>query len=146
MTAIRPSKKSIEPMMIINQPANAIHPIQTAVLRNGNALDGQPGGQLLEIGSRPVASTDDQNVAVLAGDQQSWRQAGEDQPTCRSGLAGRSRAAPRPMSPNTATATIAHVYARFPVATTETRIVPAIAVPKDEPRLDTLRERPEISP
>jgi hypothetical protein len=32
------------------------------------------------------------------------------------------------------------------VATTETRIVPAIAVPKDEPRLDTLRERPEISP
>src|SRR5207247_1203863 len=87
-------------------------------------------------------------VAVLAADQrsESWRQAGEDQPTCRSGLPGRRMAAPRPMSPNTATATIAHVYARFPVATTETRIVPAIAVPKDEPRLDTLRERPEISP
>ena len=29
---------------------------------------------------------------------------------------------------------------------TETRIVPAIAVPNDEPRLETLRERPEISP
>src|SRR5215218_11481254 len=27
-----------------------------------------------------------------------------------------------------------------------TRIVPAIAVPKLEPRLDTLRDRPEISP
>ena len=29
---------------------------------------------------------------------------------------------------------------------TETRIVPAIAVPKDEPRFDMLRDRPEISP
>ena len=28
----------------------------------------------------------------------------------------------------------------------ETRIVPAIAVPSDEPRFDTLRDRPEISP
>jgi hypothetical protein len=68
---------------------------------------------------------------------------GEDQPTCRSSLAGRNTAAPRPISPNTARETIAHAYAWFPVATTETRIVPAIAVPKDEPRLDTLRERPD---
>jgi hypothetical protein len=28
----------------------------------------------------------------------------------------------------------------------ETRIVPPIAVPSDEPRLDTLRDRPDISP
>src|SRR5436190_6843888 len=55
-------------------------------------------------------------------------------------------AAPRPINPDRATTTIAHTYARFPVATTDTRIVPAIAVPNDEPRLDTLRERPEISP
>ena len=27
-----------------------------------------------------------------------------------------------------------------------TRMVPAIAVPRQEPRLDTLRDRPEISP
>jgi hypothetical protein len=32
------------------------------------------------------------------------------------------------------------------VASAETRIVPAIAVPNDEPRLETLRDRPEISP
>jgi hypothetical protein len=34
----------------------------------------------------------------------------------------------------------------FPEARSETRIVPAIAVPKDEPRLETLRDSPEISP
>jgi hypothetical protein len=34
----------------------------------------------------------------------------------------------------------------FPEARSETRIVPAIAVPNEEPRFDTLRERPEISP
>src|SRR5512132_730866 len=50
------------------------------------------------------------------------------------------------MSPNPARTIIATAYDRVPVATTDTRIVPAIAVPKDEPRLDTLRERPEISP
>src|SRR5205085_5708624 len=64
----------------------------------------------------------------------------------RSILVGSRSAAPRPASPNTARATIAHAYPRLPGATTETRIVPAIAVPNDEPRLDTLRERPEISP
>ena len=32
------------------------------------------------------------------------------------------------------------------MASSETRIVPAIAVPNDEPRLETLRDRPEISP
>jgi len=35
MTAIRPSKKSIEPMMIINQSAKAIHPVQLLVLAMG---------------------------------------------------------------------------------------------------------------
>ena len=34
----------------------------------------------------------------------------------------------------------------FPSTMAETRMVPAIAVPNDEPRLETLRERPEISP
>jgi hypothetical protein len=55
-------------------------------------------------------------------------------------------AAPRPTSPNTAIAIIASAYERLPMATTDTRIVPAIAVPKDEPRLDTLRESPDIFP
>jgi hypothetical protein len=31
------------------------------------------------------------------------------------------------------------------LARSETRIVPAIAVPKEEPRFETLRDRPEIS-
>src|SRR5881392_1538988 len=65
---------------------------------------------------------------------------------CRSSLEGRNNAAPSPMSPKTMSAARAHAYARFPVATTEIRIVPAIAVPKEEPRLETLRESPEISP
>ena len=50
------------------------------------------------------------------------------------------------MSPNTASAAIAQAYAEVPVATTETRMVPAIAVPNDEPRLEMLRDSPEISP
>ena len=54
--------------------------------------------------------------------------------------------APRPMSPIPASTPIAIPYVRFPGAAAATRIVPAIAVPSDEPRLDTLRERPEISP
>lgn len=66
--------------------------------------------------------------------------------TRRSRPAGRSRDATRPMRPATASATIARAYERVPEARSETRIVPAIAVPKDEPRLDTLRDRPEISP
>ena len=60
--------------------------------------------------------------------------------------AGSRRAATSPMSPNTASAAIAQAYAVVPVATTETRMVPAIAVPNDEPRLETLRDSPEISP
>src|SRR5215216_7540971 len=67
-------------------------------------------------------------------------------PSGRSTLAGRNIAAARPMSPTTIRATIASAYERFPVARLDTRIVPAIAVPKDEPRLDALRDRPEISP
>jgi hypothetical protein len=41
-------------------------------------------------------------------------------------------------------AIIASAYERFPVTRLDTRIVPTIAVPKDEPRFDTLRDRPEI--
>ena len=43
-------------------------------------------------------------------------------------------------------AIIASAYDRLPVARTDTRIVPAMAVPKDEPRFEMLRDRPEISP
>ena len=50
------------------------------------------------------------------------------------------------MRPNPARTISAIPYERLPVATTDTRIVPAIAVPKVEPRLEMLRERPEISP
>src|SRR5215216_2278810 len=67
-------------------------------------------------------------------------------PSGRSTLAGRNIAAARPMSPTTIRATIPSASERLPVARIDTRIVPAIAVPKDEPRLDTLRDRPEISP
>ena len=51
-----------------------------------------------------------------------------------------------PARPKIPRAIIATPYDRFPEARSETRIVPAIAVPKDEPRLEMLRERPEISP
>ena len=50
------------------------------------------------------------------------------------------------MAPATASAIIAHTYDLFPVATAETRMVPAIAVPREEPRFEMLRDRPEISP
>src|SRR5580765_4932612 len=64
----------------------------------------------------------------------------------RSSLEGRSNAAPSPISPNRMREAIAQAYDRYPGATTDTMIVPAIAVPNDEPRLETLRESPEISP
>ena len=50
------------------------------------------------------------------------------------------------MSPNTIRTAIAQRVGAVPVATTETRIVPAIAVPKEEPRFEMLRDSPEISP
>jgi hypothetical protein len=74
---------------------------------------------------------------VLATGQ--WRTAGR---YARSSLAGSSPAAPRPISPNTRRTIIAAAYDRVPSAMAETRIVPAIGVPKDEPRLEMLRERP----
>ena len=43
-------------------------------------------------------------------------------------------------------ASIATAYERVPRATADTRMVPAIAVPNEEPRLETLRDSPEISP
>src|SRR4029077_3129561 len=75
-----------------------------------------------------------------SGDDSAGAQAG------RSSLEGRSNAAPSPMSPIRTRETSAQAYDRYPGATTDTMIVPAIAVPNDEPRLDTLRESPEISP
>src|SRR5207342_2568337 len=60
---------------------------------------------------------------------------------------GRNRAAPNPTRPTTPSAAIASPYERSGVVVIPaTRMVPAIAVPKDDPRLDTLRESPEISP
>src|SRR6476659_1363826 len=48
--------------------------------------------------------------------------------------------------PTTATAPSARPYERSGVVRPATRIVPAIAVPNVDPRLDTLRDSPEISP
>ena len=63
-----------------------------------------------------------------------------------SGLEGRSVPAPRPMRPIAANTNNANAYDRLPEARSETRIVPAMAVPREEPRLETLRDKPEISP
>src|SRR5881392_366613 len=54
--------------------------------------------------------------------------------------------APRPISPMTARTTMAIPYDRPASARPATKMVPAIAVPIDDPRLDTLRDSPEISP
>src|SRR5256885_2077306 len=59
---------------------------------------------------------------------------------------GRRTAAARPRNAMIASAPIASAYDPFPDTTSETKIVPAIAAPKEEPRLETLRESPEISP
>src|SRR3954453_12984707 len=64
----------------------------------------------------------------------------------RSSFEGRRNAAPSPMSPISMREASAQAYDRYPGATTDTMIVPAIAVQNDEPRLETLRESPEISP
>src|SRR4051794_20451906 len=60
------------------------------------------------------------------------------------GPRGRSAAAQSPRIPIPANASIAAAYAPF--VRPATRIVPATAVPMDEPRLDTERDSPEISP
>src|SRR4051794_28715462 len=64
----------------------------------------------------------------------------------RSSFEGSSNAAPSPISPIRIREASAQAYDRYPGATTDTMIVPAIAVPNDEPRFETLRESPEISP
>src|SRR3954454_19399751 len=60
------------------------------------------------------------------------------------GPRGSSAAAQSPRIPIPASASIAAAYAPF--VRPATRIVPATAVPMDEPRLDTERDSPEISP
>src|SRR3954465_4481708 len=60
------------------------------------------------------------------------------------GPRGSSAAAQSPRTPIPANASIAAPYAPF--VRPATRIVPATAVPIDEPRFDTERESPEISP
>src|SRR5919198_4983926 len=66
--------------------------------------------------------------------------------TSLSRFVGRKRAATKPMAAATAIAVIASAYERFPEARSDTRIVPAMAVPNDDPRFETLRDSPEISP
>src|SRR3954471_9832389 len=62
-------------------------------------------------------------------------------------LAGRNADATSPITPTAARTTIASAYERSgDEVMPATRTVPAMAAPRDEPRLDTLRERPEISP
>ena len=57
------------------------------------------------------------------------------------------KAVTSPMTPTAARVTIAKAYARPGVdVMPATRMVPAIAAPREEPRFDTLRESPEISP
>ena len=50
------------------------------------------------------------------------------------------------MTAMTAIVPSATAYNRFPVTTEDTSTEPAIAVPREEPRLEALRESPEISP
>jgi len=62
-------------------------------------------------------------------------------------LRGISTDAKSPIVVTTAKAIIASAYERPGVEVIPaTRMVPAMAVPRHEPRLDTLRDRPEISP
>ena len=64
----------------------------------------------------------------------------------RTGFAsfGRRAANTTPTTPATISTVIAAPYP--PLLRPATRIVPATAVPSDEPRFETLRERPEMSP
>src|SRR3954464_4251381 len=57
---------------------------------------------------------------------------------------GSNRAAASPSSPTPARVSIAAAYA--PLLRPATRMVPAIAVPREDPRFDTHLDRPEISP
>src|SRR4051812_12952043 len=59
---------------------------------------------------------------------------------CGAGSCGRRSAAARPPTPITPKEINARTYDLLPEARSETRIVPAIAVPNEEPRLETLRE------
>ena len=60
------------------------------------------------------------------------------------GFFGSIAPATSPMSPRPAKLSMANPYA--PEVRPDTRIVPATAVPSDEPRLETHRDNPEISP
>ena len=59
---------------------------------------------------------------------------------------GRRNAAASPNRLATPSTTIASAYEWFPSTILATRTVPATAVPSVEPRFETARERPEISP
>lgn len=59
---------------------------------------------------------------------------------------GKRNAATSPTTAKTVKTIIAHAYPSLPVAKLETITVPAIATPNDEPKLETLRDKPEISP
>jgi hypothetical protein len=59
---------------------------------------------------------------------------------------GRSNAATRPISPITVIVASEIANDLFPSATAEIRTDPAMAVPSEDPRFETLRDNPEISP
>ncbi|MBB5786713.1 hypothetical protein HD601_001288 [Jiangella mangrovi] len=62
-------------------------------------------------------------------------------------MRGSRHAAPSPISPAAASTAMASPYARSGVAVSPaTSTVPAIAVPRVEPRFEMLRDSPEISP
>jgi hypothetical protein len=59
---------------------------------------------------------------------------------------GSSNAAIKPISPTTPIVASAMRNGSFPSASDETRIDPPNAVPIEDPRFETLRDNPEISP
>src|SRR3712207_2556869 len=64
----------------------------------------------------------------------------------RRGAWGRSRAATQPTRAERPTTTMAVRNGGLPPAVAATSTEPAIATPRDDPRFDTLRKTPEMSP
>src|SRR5262245_53870909 len=62
------------------------------------------------------------------------------------GWVGSNIAAKRPSTANTASTIRVSAYPSFPSTRLDTMTVPAMATPNEEPRFETLRDRPDISP
>src|SRR5204862_160653 len=110
-------------------------------------LDSRPAARLQRGGEHPVARERGPGGArPLPVLQEHPVRAGLAGCADGAGVFGRSVATATPARARTASTIIAMTYVVLPEARSETRIVPAIAVPNDEPRLEMLRDRPEISP